>query len=115
MDDIAIGLIALTGVAFLLFVIMVSSETMEDADKRRGEETSAIDFPLLGNSLFYVAITIVHWFILAGLLASWSVEVEDADLYWGSLIFAIIYLVVYVLQRIAEWRNYPGLRRPCRK
>lgn len=114
MDGIAIVLIALTGVAFLLFLRMVAFETMEDADKRREKETSAIDFPLLGNSFFYVAITIVHWCILAGLLASASVEVEDADLYWGSVIFAIIYLVVYVLQRILECFG-GGLRRPCRK
>ena len=114
MDEIAIPLIALTGVAFVLFGRMVSFETMEDADKRRGEEVE--NCALFGNSFFYVAITIVHCLILAGLLASTELEVEDdnAGLYWTSVIFAIIYLGVYVLQRIVECFD-DGLRRPCRK
>ena len=114
MDEIAIPLIALTGVAFVLFGRMVSFESYDEAEDRREKECQ--NCVLWGNSFFYVAITIVHCLILAGLLASWSVGVEDdnAGLYWTSVIFAIIYLVVYVLQRILECFD-DGLRRPCRK
>jgi hypothetical protein len=114
MDPLVILLLACTGVAFLLFVRMVSFETLEDAKKRRGGEGHTD--PPWGNICFYAPMSLAHAGIISTLLVLLILNRgEEDDAYWGSLIFAIIYLVVYVLQRILEWRNYPGLRRTCCK
>ena len=108
-----IGIVSIA-VAFIMFGVMVAFESMEDAQKRRKlelEPVYVVEYPL-GNAWEWMVrvYSLLHMWVIVALLL--TIGRDDDEGYWAMVIFAIIYYVVYVVQRILESCGYRGLRTP---